>query len=221
MRSWPTERLVTSFFTWWSAATSFTWWSAATSVCSHRVPRTAADIVPRTADMVPPTAADMVPPSAADMVPPSAGYPGLADAWLDLQGLQPTGATRARSRAFLAAAEVAAAPGAAPAPRLSHRAVFAPTEPSVLTPSQACDALVVATCQPSATSHQPPATYHSPRHRRPSGRGCPMSGWARAGRATWRGCRSSSRARAAHRCRSVTRADGESPPPPGRCAAYS
>ena len=176
-------------------------------VCTHMVPR---------------TAADMVPPTAADMVPPSAGYPGLADAWLDLQGLQPTGATRARSRAFLAAAEVAAAPGAAPAPRLSHRAVFAPTEPSVLTPSQACcDALAVATCQPPATSHQPPATYHSPRHRRPSGRGCPMSGWARAGRATWRGCRSSSRARAAHRCRSVTRADGESPPPPGRCAAYS
>ena len=108
----------------------------------------------------------MVPPAEQD-----AGYAGLADAWLDLQGLQPTGATRARSRAFLAAAEEAAPPGRAapaPAPRLSRRAVLAATEPSVLTPSQACcDALVAATCQPLAdapplASHQPPATYHSP-----------------------------------------------------------
>ena len=160
----------------------------------------------------------MVPPAAQD-----AGYAGLADAWLDLQGLQPTGATRARSRAFLAAAEEAAPPGRAapaPAPRLSRRAVLAATEPSVLTPSQACcDALAAATCQPLAdapphASHQPPATghqrpaichlaligtchsplttHHLPRHRRPSGQGCPMSGWARAGTATWRGCRSTS-----------------------------
>ena len=106
----------------------------------------------------------MVPPAEQD-----AGYAGLADAWLDLQGLQPTGATRARSRAFLAAAEEAAPPGRAapaPAPRLSRRAVLAATEPSVLTPSQACcDALVAATCQPLAdapphASHQPPATGH-------------------------------------------------------------
>ena len=108
----------------------------------------------------------MVPPAAKD-----AGYAGLADAWLDLQGLQPTGATRARSRAFLAAAEEAAPPGRAapaPVPRLSRRAVLAATEPSVLTPSQACrDALVAATCQPLAdapphASHQPPATGHQP-----------------------------------------------------------
>ena len=97
-----------------------------------------------------------------------------ADASLDAQGLQPTGATRARSRAFLAAAEEAAAPGAAPAPRLSRRAVLAATEPSVLTPSQACcDALIAATRQPLAdaqprASHQPPAMgYNPPSHQTP------------------------------------------------------
>ena len=111
----------------------------------------------------------MVPPAAQD-----AGYAGLADAWLDLQGLQPTGATRARSRAFLAAAEEAAPPGRAapaPAPRLSRRAVLAATEPSVLTPSQACcDALVLPPLashlltprHTPATSHQPPATSDRP-----------------------------------------------------------
>ena len=49
--------------------------------------------------------------------------------------LQPLGATRARSRIFLAEA-AAAAPGARPAPRLSHRSVLAATEPSMLTPAQ-------------------------------------------------------------------------------------
>ena len=140
--------------------------------------------------------------------PHSAGYPGLADAWLDIQGLQPTGATRVRSRAFLAAAKEAAAPAprssactaSSPAP-LSRRAVLAATEPSVLTPSQACcDALISATRQhlpaasrqAPATSHQPPTTSHlhlATPSLRPSGRGCPMSGWARAGRATWLACR--------------------------------
>ena len=85
-----------------------------------------------------------------------------ADGSLDAQGLQPTGATRARSRAFLAAA----AEEAAPPPRLSRRAVLTATEPSVLTPSQACcDALIAATRQPLAdaqprASHQPPAICH-------------------------------------------------------------
>ena len=99
-----------------------------------------------------------------------------ADASLDAQGLQPTGATRARSRAFLAAAEEAAAPGAAPAPRLSRRAVLAATEP-VLTPSQACcDALIAANRQPLAdaqprASHQPPAMgYNPPSHQTPGTR---------------------------------------------------
>ena len=94
-----------------------------------------------------------------------------ADASLDAQGLQPTGATRARSRAFLAAA----AEEAAPAPRLSRRAVLAATEPSVLTPSQACcDALIAATRQPLAdtqprASHQPPAMGYNPPSHQPPG----------------------------------------------------
>ena len=109
-----------------------------------------------------------------------------ADASLDAQGLQPTGATRARSRAFLAAAEEAAAPGAAPAPRLSRRAVLAATEP-VLTPSQACcDALIAANRQPLAdaqprASHQPPAISHVLQPTQPP------DTWPRGRQAFWSG----------------------------------
>ena len=95
-----------------------------------------------------------------------------ADASLDAQGLQPTGATRARSRAFLAAAEEAPHP----APRLHHACRASSPLPShrcsrlrrhaampsslppatlLLTPSH-----VPASCQPPATSHQPWATTH-------------------------------------------------------------
>ena len=101
----------------------------------------------------------------------------------DAQGLQPTGATRARSRAFLAAA----AEEAAPAPRLSRRAVLAATEPSVLTPSQACcDALIAATRQPLAdaqprASHQPPATSHGLQPTQPP------DTWPRGRQAFWSG----------------------------------
>ena len=119
------------------------------------------------------------------------------DALLDAQGLQPTGATRARSRAFLAAAEEAAAPGAAPAPRLSRRAVLAATEPSVLTPSQACcDALIAATRHPladaqprashvPATSHQPPAMGYNPPSHQPWA--TTHHNWPRGRQAFWSG----------------------------------